>query len=57
MPWTGSVVDFWKNSGTISTKPPTATTRRIKTIIRKLLVSSFSCVKPLLELSAMMISP
>jgi hypothetical protein len=40
---TGSVVDFWKNSGTISTRPPTATTSRISTIIRKLLVSIFSC--------------
>src|SRR4051812_38067398 len=43
MPATGSVVDFWKNRGTISTRPPTATTSRISTIIRKLLVSTFSC--------------
>src|SRR3954447_17122389 len=40
------VVDFWKNSGTISTRPPTATTSRISTIIRKLLVSTFSWLKP-----------
>src|SRR3954454_22966671 len=45
-PVTGSVVDFWKNSGTISTRPPTATTSRISTIIRKLLVSIFWCEKP-----------
>src|SRR3954469_7996512 len=45
-PVTASVVDFWKNSGTISTRPPTATTSRISTIIRKLLVSTFSWVKP-----------
>jgi hypothetical protein len=32
----------WKNSGTISTRPPTATASRISTIIRKLLVSIFS---------------
>ncbi len=43
---TGWVVDFWKNSGTISTRPPMATTSRISTIIRKLLVSTFSCEKP-----------
>src|SRR4051812_27987211 len=46
MPATGSVVDFWKNSGTISTRPPTATTSTISTIIRKLLVSIFSWEKP-----------
>src|SRR4051812_26410353 len=45
-PSTGSVVDFWKNSGTISTRPPMATTSRISTIIRKLLVSTRSWVKP-----------
>src|SRR6478735_10139014 len=45
-PLTASVVDFWKNSGTISTRPPTATTSRISTIIRKLLVSTFSWLKP-----------
>src|SRR6187431_3095663 len=45
-PGTASVVDFWKNSGTISTRPPTATTSRISTTIRKLLVSIFSCEKP-----------
>src|SRR6186713_3242920 len=38
-PGTGCVVERWKNSGTISTIPPTATTSRISTIIRKLLVS------------------
>src|SRR3569833_3534011 len=46
MPVIGSVVDFWKNSGMISTAPPMATTSRISTIIRKLLVSTFSCEKP-----------
>src|SRR3954463_15003811 len=45
-PSIASVVDFWKNSGTISTRPPTATTSRISTIIRKLLVSIFWCEKP-----------
>src|SRR6478736_3688073 len=45
-PLTASVVDFWKNRGTISTRPPTATTSRISTIIRKLLVSTFSWEKP-----------
>src|SRR3954471_8162796 len=49
-PVPGSVVDFWKNSGTISTRPPTATTSRISTIIRKLLVSTFSCEKPVVVL-------
>src|SRR3954464_14475942 len=44
-PVIGSVVDFWKNSGTISTRPPMATTSRISTIIRKLLVSTLSCEK------------
>ena len=39
---TGWVVDFWKNRGTISTSPPTATVSRMSTIIRKLLVSIFS---------------
>src|SRR5689334_16590055 len=42
----GAVVDFWKNSGTISTRPPTAITSTIRMIIKKLLVSIFSCVKP-----------
>src|SRR3954468_15803205 len=46
MPATGSVVDFWKNSGMISMAPPMATTSRISTVIRKLLVSTFSCEKP-----------
>jgi hypothetical protein len=45
------VVDFWKNSGTISTRPPMATTSRISTIIRKLLVSTFSCEKPAVVVS------
>src|SRR3569623_205290 len=45
-PAIGSVVDLWKNSGIISTAPPMATTMRISTIIRKLLVSTFSCEKP-----------
>src|SRR5665647_1279043 len=49
-PLTGSVVDFWKNRGTISTKPPTSNTTRINTIIRKLLVSIFSCDRPPLAL-------
>src|SRR3954469_4706549 len=44
-PVIGSVVDFWKNRGTISTRPPMATTSRISTIIRKLLVSTRSCEK------------
>ena len=38
-PGTGCVVDRWKNSGTISTRPPIATATRISAIIRKLLVS------------------
>ena len=38
-PAIGCVVDFWKNSGTISTMPPTAMVSRINTIIKKLLVS------------------
>jgi hypothetical protein len=45
-PCTASVVDFWKKSGTISTRPPMATTTRISTIISRLLVSIFSWVKP-----------
>jgi hypothetical protein len=32
-----------ENSGTISTRPPTATTRMINTIISRLLVSMRSC--------------
>jgi hypothetical protein len=36
------VVERWKNSGTISTRPPTATVSSTRTIIRKLLVSIFS---------------
>ena len=50
-PGTASVVERWKNSGTISTMPPTAITSRISTIIRKLLVSIFSCVKPVVFFS------
>src|SRR6218665_1893737 len=46
-PLTASVVDFWKNSGKISTRPPMAITSRISTTIRKLLVSTFSWEKPL----------
>src|SRR5665647_1037571 len=56
-PLTGSVVDFWKNSGTISTRPPTSNTSKIKTIIRKLLVSTFSCDRPPLALLFAMIFP
>ena len=48
-PVIGSVVDFWKNSGTISAKPPNATVSKISTIIRKLLVSIFSWLKKLLQ--------
>src|SRR5262245_18953241 len=44
-PGTGCVVERWKKSGTISTRPPIATTRMISTIIRKLLVSMRSCEK------------
>src|SRR5512142_2713444 len=33
-PATGAVVDFWKYSGTISTSPPTATTRMVSTTIQ-----------------------
>jgi len=36
------VVERWKNRGTISTRPPTATVSRMRTMIRKLLVSIFS---------------
>src|SRR5574343_683957 len=50
MPLIGSVVDFWKNSGTISTRPPTNSTSRISTIMRKWLVSIFSCDMPPLVL-------
>src|SRR6218665_137914 len=46
-PLTASVVDFWKNSGKISTRPPMAITSRISTTIRKLLVSTFSWEKTL----------
>src|SRR3954470_22040763 len=55
----GSVVDFWKNRGTISTSPPMATTSTISTIIRKLLVSIFSCEKvaTVVSLSLMSGSP
>jgi hypothetical protein len=40
------VVDFWKNKGTISTMPPNNNTTKIKTIMRKLLVSTFSWDMP-----------
>jgi hypothetical protein len=33
-PLTGSVVLRWKNSGTISTRPPTLTVRTVSTIIQ-----------------------
>jgi hypothetical protein len=45
------VVDFWKNKGTISTKPPKATAIKINTIIKKLLVSTRAWEKPLELLS------
>jgi hypothetical protein len=48
-PTIGSVVDFWKKSGTISTSPPMAMVTRISTIISRLLVSTFSWVKPVLR--------
>ena len=51
-PATGSVVDLWKNSGTISTRPPTATTRTISTIIRALFFSIISWLKFMMGLSA-----
>ncbi|MNO07552.1 hypothetical protein D3C81_2297950 [compost metagenome] len=46
-PCTASVVDFWKNSGTISARPPMATTISVRAISQKLLVSTFSWVNPL----------
>ena len=42
MPSKGWVVELWKNSGTISTKPPNAMTNTINTTIKKLWVSIFS---------------
>ena len=42
MKLTHDLVERWKNSGTISTMPPTATTRRTRTIMRRLLVSTRS---------------
>ncbi len=42
-PATGSVVDFWKNSGTISTKPPTLTTSSTRTMSQGRLLSTCSC--------------
>jgi hypothetical protein len=38
-PATGWVVDFWKNSGTISTRPPKLTTRMVRPIIQPMLRS------------------
>ena len=42
MPGSGSVVERWKNSGTICTRPPTDTTSTISTIISQGLVSMVS---------------
>jgi len=53
---TASVVDFWKNSGTISTRPPMAITSRISTIIKKLLVSTFSWLKPVEVVAGVLLS-
>ncbi len=55
-PGAASVVLRWKNSGTISTMPPTATVSRISTIIRKLLVSRRSWLKVLMGVSLLMVS-
>ena len=41
-PATGCVVDFWKYSGTISTRPPTLTVRTISTIIQPMFFSIIS---------------
>src|SRR5690606_33056775 len=46
----------WKKSGTISTRPPMATTMRISTIMRKLLVSTFSCEKPAAAVLSLLMS-
>src|SRR5689334_15326353 len=42
-PLTGSVVDFWKYSGTISTRPPTLTTATMSATIHGRLRSMRSC--------------
>src|SRR4051812_23931166 len=42
-PATGSVVDFWKNSGTISTAPPTLTTSVTSAISNQGFFSIHSC--------------
>src|SRR5664279_4141154 len=43
-PATGSVVDFWKYSGTISTKPPTLISRMMPTTIQPMFFSRNSWV-------------
>jgi hypothetical protein len=43
-PATGCVVERWKKSGTISTRPPTLTVRITRTISSALLFSILSCV-------------
>ena len=40
---TGSVVDFWKNSGTISTSPPTLMVSITRMIISPMFFSMASC--------------
>src|SRR3569623_2233488 len=42
-PSTGVVVEVWKNSGTICTRPPTLTMRMVSTISRPRFFSMFSC--------------
>src|SRR5471030_2655741 len=42
-PAIGSVVDFWKNSGTISTSPPTLTTSVTRAISSQGFFSIHSC--------------
>src|SRR3569623_1851767 len=42
-PSTGVVVDVWKNSGTICTRPPTLTMRMVSTISRPRYFSMLSC--------------
>src|SRR5574343_1104521 len=44
VPYTGVVVDFWKKSGTISSKPPQTTTSKVRTISRPTLFSICSCL-------------
>src|SRR5574343_685479 len=43
-PSTGVVVDFWKNSGTISSTPPQITVSSVSTISRATLFSICSCL-------------